>query len=490
MYTLLTGATGLLGRYLMRDLLMRQHQVAVLVRPQRRQTAQERVDAALGYWERAWKRTLPRPIVFEGDISQPNLGLDQADQRWLAANCQSVIHSAASLTFYEEDGEPWRSNVEGVERVLRICRDLELRRLYHVSTAYTCGLRDDTVYESELDVGQDYGNDYESSKAKAEKLVRQANFLDTVAIFRPSIIVGDIVSGFSSTFHGFYTPLRLACALQSLVSHEHMFEHDFLKLLGLSGDEGKNLVPVDWVSRALVSIIERRPQHSETYALTSHAPISVQRINAVIREVSGQLAPADRTPETTGMRLNDLLPTSPILAAYIEQLYTYRSYWRNDPRFDCSNTQEVVPDMPCPVLDDDGLIRLAKWAADAKFSAPVGKVPPRRYRIEAIQSEPLSLSGETDTRVLTITGCGGGCWTIYERSSGEIEFRAGRVEGAPELCIRREALERVLAQEASLEQLVRSGEAVAIGHVRPLTTWQALLARGCDQSCLVPVAAT
>ncbi|MDP7304344.1 MAG: SDR family oxidoreductase, partial [Pirellulaceae bacterium] len=101
MYTLLTGATGLLGRYLMRDLLLRGGNVAVLVRPSRRASAVERVDAVLSYWETAWKRTLPRPVVLTGDIVQEGLGLSSSDRRWLAANCQAMIHSAASLTFYE-----------------------------------------------------------------------------------------------------------------------------------------------------------------------------------------------------------------------------------------------------------------------------------------------------------------------------------------------------------------------------------------------------
>ena len=50
-YTLLTGATGLVGRYLLRDLLMRGQRVAVLVRPSKRQTAQQRVAGICQRWE-------------------------------------------------------------------------------------------------------------------------------------------------------------------------------------------------------------------------------------------------------------------------------------------------------------------------------------------------------------------------------------------------------------------------------------------------------
>ncbi|MCH5376515.1 MAG: SDR family oxidoreductase, partial [Planctomycetes bacterium] len=46
-YTLLTGSTGLLGGFLLRDLLLRDVRVAVVVRPSRQETAEQRVDNLL-----------------------------------------------------------------------------------------------------------------------------------------------------------------------------------------------------------------------------------------------------------------------------------------------------------------------------------------------------------------------------------------------------------------------------------------------------------
>ena len=43
-YTFLTGATGLLGRYLIRDLTLAGVPIAVLVRPTRKASAQHRVE--------------------------------------------------------------------------------------------------------------------------------------------------------------------------------------------------------------------------------------------------------------------------------------------------------------------------------------------------------------------------------------------------------------------------------------------------------------
>ncbi|MGW8257650.1 MAG: SDR family oxidoreductase, partial [Thermoguttaceae bacterium] len=55
-------------------------------------------------------------------------------------------------------------------------------------------------------------------KLEAETMVREASFLDQPTIFRPSIIVGDSVTGYTTTFHGFYVLLKLAHTLVSRVS--------------------------------------------------------------------------------------------------------------------------------------------------------------------------------------------------------------------------------------------------------------------------------
>ncbi len=73
------------------------------------------------------------------------------------ANVSAVVHSAASLKFHDDGcGEPWLSNIEGTRNVLSLCEVAGVRKLHYVSTAYVCGLREGTIYESELDCGQGF----------------------------------------------------------------------------------------------------------------------------------------------------------------------------------------------------------------------------------------------------------------------------------------------------------------------------------------------
>jgi thioester reductase-like protein len=62
-YYLLTGGTGLLGSYLLRDFLLAGHRMAVLVRPTQTQSGPQRVDASLAHWETSYLsgRIISRP---------------------------------------------------------------------------------------------------------------------------------------------------------------------------------------------------------------------------------------------------------------------------------------------------------------------------------------------------------------------------------------------------------------------------------------------
>ena len=74
-YVLLTGATGLVGRYLMRDLLLRGTRLAVIVRPKKRESARQRIESILASVENEMKVCVPRPVVIEGDVTVKNLGM-------------------------------------------------------------------------------------------------------------------------------------------------------------------------------------------------------------------------------------------------------------------------------------------------------------------------------------------------------------------------------------------------------------------------------
>ncbi|MHC4875175.1 MAG: SDR family oxidoreductase [Planctomycetota bacterium] len=362
-HILMTGATGLLGRYLLRDLLQADVQIAAVVRPSRRTSAQDRVDALMATWESMLGRELPRPKVLAGDLTAEGLGLSDEDLAWVEANCDSMLHNAASLTFVStsSEGEPWRSNVGGTQNVLDLCRQTGIRDFHHVSTSYVAGLRSGDVLESELDVGQEFGNDYEKSKVQAETMVREADFLSPPTVYRPAIIVGDSKTGFTSTFHGFYATLNLAYTLTRAMHEMQAGEADVPTRITLDGTEKKNFVPVDWVSAVMAHILTNRQFHGDTYHLTPTDPTSTSDIKNVLEEAYGL-----KNAEFHGYGKEIENPTE-VESLFYEHFRVYNSYWRDDPRFDSSNTQRVAPHLPCPKVDRDMLLMMARKAIEMDF---------------------------------------------------------------------------------------------------------------------------
>jgi thioester reductase-like protein len=415
-YYLLTGATGLLGNYLLRDLLLADTPVAVVVRPSRRQSARERVELLLADWEQRLDRSLPRPVVLEGDITETDLGLDANAVRWAAEYCSAVIHNAASLSFQatSQEGEPYRSNEGGTRNVLELCRSIGVREFHHVSTAYVAGLRHGRVLECESDVGQELGNDYERSKLAAEQMVRYDEFLTSKTFYRPAIIIGDSRTGFTTTYHGFYAALQLTNTIvKALPPNETGQVGGHGVRLALDGTETKHLVPVDWVSAVMAHVIRRPEWHGRTYHLTPKHPVTTRLIRDVLEETVGfygaRFAGAGRRPEHS----------SEAEAIFYEHIRVYNSYWRMDPEFDRTNTELAAPHLPCPDVDRALLVKLSRAAIDEGFPTPTKK--PVDFEFVAQEAlQPWLERGAQLTRReprerllgLDIFGPGGGQWQL------------------------------------------------------------------------------
>ncbi|KAL1414463.1 hypothetical protein MTO96_000866 [Rhipicephalus appendiculatus] len=73
----------------------------------------------------------------QGDLTEPNLGLSEADLATLIENVSIVFHAAATVKFDEPLKEAFQINVLGTRQVLDICKRMrKFCVLVHVSTAY------------------------------------------------------------------------------------------------------------------------------------------------------------------------------------------------------------------------------------------------------------------------------------------------------------------------------------------------------------------
>lgn len=424
-YLFLTGSTGLLGRYLIRDLLSCGYQLALLVRDSRNESAAERIESILYHWEQESGGRLPRPVLLRGDIRQPQFGLSKSDLNWVSKNCGALMHSAASLTFHEDgSGEPWLSNLEGTRNMLSLCQSAGLRELHYVSTAYVCGLREGTIYESQLNCGQMFRNAYEQSKLQAETMVREANFIDNLTVYRPAVISGDSRTGYTNTYHGIYLYLRL----MALLVPRQPLDADGRRVtplrLPMTGNERRNVVPVDWVSRVMVSLYSNRSAHGHTFHL---APDQCLTPRDIID--AGYSYFKSTGVEYVGYQTVDPATYNPFEAEILPSLAMYNNYESTDPHFDCSNVKRFAGDLPCPVIDEEMLHMYIRYGEQDRW----GKRRALKIKLKTTAEDYFSKLSRIDVvprncqaRVaIDLTGPGGGQWTLVLHNDGALTCQIG-----------------------------------------------------------------
>ncbi len=368
---LLTGATGLLGRFVLARLLQSRCDVAVLVRPSAQWSAQQRLEDALGTREQSgW---LPRPRVLAGDLSDNRLRLADADIQWLGTRRLCVIHCAASIRFQRDEAsdEPYRTNVHGTQHLLEFCRNRKVEGFHYVSTAYV-GSRtiNPPAREGLPDADAVGGNDYEQSKIAAERLVAACTHIGPKTIHRPSIIVGDSQTGFTSTYHGFYAPLNICYQLAKQFGFTPEAGSWFRQQLGLAPDDTKNLVPVDWVAEAITQVVVAGVSTAIAAgdALVLHwtnpSPVPCASLQDAI---AGAVERVTALQSSSVLRPNLALPNP---AEFRQSMQVYESYFNSDPIFDNSRAKEVCPHLPCPEVDAALLAKLSQFALAHHFGWP------------------------------------------------------------------------------------------------------------------------
>jgi thioester reductase-like protein len=349
--TLLTGATGLVGSFLMRDMLARREPVAILVRDGVQSS--QWVHRFLEWCETVRGETIGRPVVLEGDVTRLRLGLTTSQCRWLASHCRRVIHSAAALNFVNprRDQDPWRTNLHGTRTLLEFCRQVGIKDFHYVSTAYVCGKRQGPVFEQELDAGQQFRNDYEESKYLAEACVQQCDWLDAPTIYRPVVVTGDSQTGFSPSFHGIHAYLKLLDSLLKGIPADRAGRKHAPLRIPLQGDERRNLVTVDWVSQIICELSEVRQARGLTYHLAPQVPYTTRQFfdqayrlfNCTGLQFTGT-AGSERTAQ-----VDEAL--SKFERAFLGHTALYRDYEQTDPLFDDANLRRLAGHIPCPTID-------------------------------------------------------------------------------------------------------------------------------------------
>jgi long-chain acyl-CoA synthetase len=205
-----------------------------------------------------------RVVPVRGDVTSRALGLG-SEYEALGEHVSEVVHCAATVSFGLSLRLSRATNVAGTERVLRFAKLCQqrggLRRFSHISTAYVAGDHAGCFSEDELELGQRFRNPYEQSKFEAERIVSRWRSRLPITVMRPSIVVGERDSGWTSSFNVLYWPLRA-------------FAQGAYAALPARRDGPVDVVPVDYVADAVFALSQAPETEGGTYHLTAGRYIS------------------------------------------------------------------------------------------------------------------------------------------------------------------------------------------------------------------------
>ncbi len=310
---LLTGATGFLGAFLLHELL-EQTSAAVycLVRSRDHAAASARIRETLEGYGLGHVALSARIKPIPGDLSRPLLGLSAEDFAELARTIECIYHNGAAVNVVYPYTALKAANVLGTHEIIRLAASGQPKSLHFISTlavAEAASAGAPWIAEATTLPSLASASGYVQSKWVAEKLIMQAQARGLAAsIYRPDRIAGHSVSGVSNADDFFLRWLAGCCLMQAAPE------------LALS----ERMLPVDYVSRAIVQLAGQPTAPGQAFHLLHEQPLDFATIIAWIQAAGYPLerlpyaewrerlrATAATAPEHPLYPFIDLFPTDP-----------------------------------------------------------------------------------------------------------------------------------------------------------------------------------
>lgn len=357
----MTGATGFLGQFILRDLLHRGCRIVAMLRPPLPESTRrlEEIMGCLGVDVGAHLRE-SRLALVEGALPD-NL----PDETW--GHTDGILSCAASLELFSNgNSEPYRTNVEGTEALLEWADRHRVRSIHAVSTAFVCGSHTEFVQEVFHHPRPDFKTEYERSKWIAETHFAEWGTQpdNVLTVYRPSLLVGDSRSGYTTQFRGFYHLARMIALLKERYVDGDNGSVTYIPLrIPGRPDDRQNVVPVDFASRIIAEVVTHPSLHGRIYHLTDPAPPPNDHYKKCFEEYlqirGGHFAEPEELATNLSLAEAQLWKGNPVITHRVTQ----------NPRFDQANTEEVMRSagISFPTMDRARIFTLLDYAVSRQW---------------------------------------------------------------------------------------------------------------------------
>jgi NAD(P)-dependent dehydrogenase (short-subunit alcohol dehydrogenase family) len=345
----ITGASGFIGRRLVKKLLERDDSIVYFLV---RSSEKDALAGLYEYWECDAKRAIP--IV--GDLTEPELGVVTVDRKKLGKKTTHFFHLAAIYDLSADADIQLKVNVEGTRNTVKFAEAIGAKHFHLFSSIASAGMFEGLFREDMFEEAEGLDHPYFKTKHDSEGIVRKECSIPW-RIYRPAIVVGDSRTGEMDKIDGPYYFFKLIQKMRKLLPA-------WMPTVGIEGGR-INVVPVDFLVNAVDHIAHAKGEDGKcfhlvdptpmrvgdllnTFARAAHAPEMTMRINAALFSF---------IPRHMRKALLALTPVRRIRIAVMKDLGLPDDMFRfvNYPtRFDCRETTRVLKGtgIKVPALED------------------------------------------------------------------------------------------------------------------------------------------
>ncbi|PQA76603.1 SDR family oxidoreductase [Rhodoferax sp. TS-BS-61-7] len=348
-----TGATGFIGKRLVKKLLERKGAVVHFLL---RKESEGKVADLREFWGLKDAKGAARAVPVFGDLTSKKLGVAGDVVKALKGNVDHFYHLAAVYDLGADEESQIAVNIEGTRNTVDFAKAIDAGHFHHVSSIAAAGLYEGVFREDMFEEAENYDHPYFMTKHESEKIVRKDCKVPW-SVYRPAMVVGDSQTGEMDKIDGPYYFFKLIQRMRQLLP-------PWMPAIGLEGGR-INIVPVDFVVDALDTISHKAGISKKCYHLVdpvgyrvgdvldifskaAHAPKMNVFVNAALlgfipRSVTKSLMALAPVRRVRNAIMKDLsLP---------EDMLTFVNY---PTRFDCRDTQAMLKGsgVECPNLKD------------------------------------------------------------------------------------------------------------------------------------------
>ncbi len=242
MHYFITGATGFIGKRLVKKLLERKGTTVYFLL---RAESAAKVADLHAYWGLTTAKAQTRAVAIHGDLTLPGLGVSATDVKLLKGKVDHFHHLAAVYDLGADEDSQVAVNIDGTRNAVELAQAIEAGHFHHVSSIAAAGLYEGVFREDMFDEAEGLDHPYFKTKHESEKIVRKECRLPWT-VYRPAMVVGDSTTGEMDKIDGPYYFFKLIQRMRQILP-------PWMPSVGLEGGR-INIVPVDFVVNALAHI--------------------------------------------------------------------------------------------------------------------------------------------------------------------------------------------------------------------------------------------